>query len=118
MSNITELCLEGNPLDNNVQLTSEYINEFKKIFPNLNVLDGEIITNQCLFLPTKQNYICDLEAKNFIECFVKHYFKIYDSVQRFHLKGIIKLIINHYILPLEHYIFSHKMFIIQTQYFQ
>lgn len=83
---ITSVKLTGNPLCMDMNL-NRYIAGVKHFFPELEKLDGRTMDTSPLMM-CRQNYLCRPECYAFVETFVKHFFRDYDSSTRLLLKEL------------------------------
>lgn len=85
---ITSIKLHDNPLCVKYKSSPlEYIIAVKKIFPDIQSLDGRILSPDGCCVPQK-NYLCSIDTYDLTEQFVRHYFTVYDSVTRAALIGL------------------------------
>lgn len=86
---ISELWLDGNPLCNKYTNSQEYIQAVKNVFPHLQKLDGVVIGMEKKFVPSVQsNYLGNGTKISLIKQFVKHFFTLYDQVDRIVMNGL------------------------------
>ncbi|XP_020714770.1 nuclear RNA export factor 2 isoform X2 [Ceratitis capitata] len=81
------LRLDGNPLCSKYTFAGEYIKAVRRHFPELTKLDNIEIKNKGS-LNYQKNFLCDVRGYEFVDEFVPHYFKVFDSQERQSLKEL------------------------------
>ncbi|KAF2356615.1 Nuclear RNA export factor Tap RNA-binding domain [Trinorchestia longiramus] len=88
---ITELSLDGNPLNKQYKNTESYISAVREFFPKLLVLDGkelprpigfEVDESEVVTPPCMLSFFCDEHYKKIMLLFLKQYYEVYDSPDR------------------------------------
>ncbi|XP_065882578.1 nuclear RNA export factor 1-like isoform X2 [Dysidea avara] len=88
-STVTNLTLEGNSLVNSCGDFSKYSSLMRAKFPNLQILDGQVLHSPVKFdLPTtsssslpdtKPSYLMNDEVQQFLKTFLEQYYNMYDD---------------------------------------
>ncbi|KAG4074421.1 hypothetical protein HA402_000400 [Bradysia odoriphaga] len=84
---ITSIKLHDNPLCAKYKSPIEYISAVKKLFPDIQTLDGrQLSPDRCCV--AQKNYLCSLDTYDLTAQFIRHYFNVYDSNTRGTLSGL------------------------------